>query len=174
MTGNAALYWVSIDIELRCLTLYLAATARLPCHKTFFSPNRVDVRHHLRRFSTVWHLSVSFEAFNWSAIASSRFWATVQSVCAPHSAVWTRTLFCVAHIEVFVTSKYQVTCRWYFKKIFLLFPTMTSARTEAAVCQSGKEQTDEDVFWGQVELISEVIYFRSAQLRIAHLSYRCD
>lgn len=53
VTGNAALYWVSIDIELRCLTLYLAATAQLPCHKTFFSPNRVDARHHLCRFSAV-------------------------------------------------------------------------------------------------------------------------
>ncbi|TWW59668.1 hypothetical protein D4764_06G0011980, partial [Takifugu flavidus] len=37
VTGSAALYWVSIEIELRCLTRYPAATARLVSHNTVSS-----------------------------------------------------------------------------------------------------------------------------------------
>lgn len=166
MTGSAALYWVSIDTELRCLTRYPAATARLVFHNTVSSRYRVDVRHPRRRSSNVWRLSVSFEACNGSVFAFFSRVSTVRSALVPHSAVWTRPLFCVAQIEVFLTSKDRITCRWCR---CLFRPAMTSARTEAAVSQSGKNQTDGEVYWGQVELISKVIYFTSVPFRITHL-----
>lgn len=131
MTGSAA---VSVDIELRCLTLYLAATAQLLFNNTFSSHSRVDVRHRRRRYSNVWHLSVSLWRFLLEHLPFRRFWAA--------SVQFSLRLFLIlrlelGHLFVLHTSKfswfrnYHITCRCLFS------PSMTSAcHRPEAVSQS--------------------------------------
>lgn len=84
---------LGLQIELRCLTRYPAATARLVFHNTVSSRYRVDVRHPRCRPSNVWRLSVSFEAFNGNLFAFFSRVSMARSALVPHSAVWTRPLF---------------------------------------------------------------------------------